>query len=128
MTYSSAIFPELDADLTGSDSSPRWPGDGDYDASVASARETIPDDQDPLEQAQLAKLRHIIRKAKIRKGDRVLEIGSGWGSFAMEAVRMTGCTVDTLTLSEQQKVLAEERIKAAGLEKSITVHLMDFRK
>ncbi len=41
---------------------------------------------------------------------------------------MTGCTVDTLTLSEQQKVLAEERIAKAGMKDSITVHLMDFRR
>ena len=47
--------------------------------------------------------------------------------MAIEAVRLTGCTVDTLTLSTQQKVLAEERIRKAGLEDSITVHLMDFR-
>ncbi|KAJ9117016.1 hypothetical protein QFC22_004674 [Naganishia vaughanmartiniae] len=82
---------------------------------------------DELERSQYAKLHHIIRKAKIGQGHRVLEIGSGWGSFAIEAVRTTGCTVDTLTLSEQQKSLAEERIKLAGLQDKITVHLMDFR-
>ena len=70
---------------------------------------------------------HIIRKADIRPGHRVLEIGSGWGSFAIEAVKKTGCTVDTITLSEQQKVLAEERIKAAGLAGRIRVWLMDYR-
>lgn len=45
-----------------------------------------------------------------------------------QAVRTTGCTVDTLTLSSQQKVLAEERIKAAGLAGRIRVWLLDYRK
>jgi len=45
-----------------------------------------------------------------------------------EAVRMTNCTVDTITLSSQQKVLAEERIKAAGFAGRIRVWLMDYRK
>lgn len=83
--------------------------------------------EDDLENAQYAKLQHIIQRANIRKGDRVLEIGSGWASFAIEAVKTCGCTVDTLTLSVEQKKLAEERIAAAGLNESITVHLMDYR-
>jgi cyclopropane-fatty-acyl-phospholipid synthase len=45
-----------------------------------------------------------------------------------QAVRMTNCTVDTITLSSQQKVLAEERIKAAGFAGRIRVWLMDYRK
>lgn len=129
MTYSSAIFPELDSDLNDIAPPRRWTSDAGNVSSASSIAPTYTqdDDEDPLEQAQLAKLRHIIKKAKIQRGHRVLEIGSGWGSFAMEAVRMTGCTVDTLTLSEQQKVLAEERIAKAGMKDSITVHLMDFR-
>lgn len=83
--------------------------------------------KDELEDAQLRKLRLIIERADIRKGDRVLEIGTGWGSFAMEAVRSRGCTVDSLTLSVEQKALAEQRIASAGLSKSITVHLLDYR-
>lgn len=54
-------------------------------------------------------------------------IGIGWGSLAILAVQMTGCTVDTLTLSSEQQSLAQERIRAAGLTESITVHLMDYR-
>lgn len=111
MTYSCGIYPALDADLLPSSAPPKhaWTT------------------HDALERAQYAKLHHIIRKAKIARGHRVLEIGSGWGSFAIEAVRTTGCTVDTLTLSSQQKALAEERIAKAGLQDSIRVHLMDFR-
>ena len=84
-------------------------------------------DFDELEEAQKTKLRLIIRRANIRPGDRVLEIGTGWGSFAMEAVRMTGCTVDSVTLSVEQKALAEQRIAAAGMDAKIKVHLMDYR-
>ncbi len=83
--------------------------------------------EDELEDAQIRKLRLHIARANIRKGDHVLEIGTGWGSFSMEAVRTTGCTVDTLTLSVEQKALAEQRIAAAGMSNSIKVHLMDYR-
>ncbi|CAG8670239.1 10391_t:CDS:2 [Acaulospora morrowiae] len=85
-------------------------------------------EQDTLEEAQYRKLRMIIRKARICKDDHVLEIGSGWGSFAIEAVKQTGCKVTTLTLSVQQKNLAEERIAKAGLSSSITVLLCDYRE
>lgn len=133
MTYSSAIFPTLDGDLDDEETAledfapPQRQWSSKISSSSQSTAELDSDEVDELEEAQYAKLRHIIRKAKIRAGHRVLEIGSGWGSFAIEAVRMTGCTVDTLTLSEQQKVLAEDRIRNAGLQDSITVHLMDFR-
>jgi cyclopropane-fatty-acyl-phospholipid synthase len=98
-----------------------------------------------LEAAQKRKIRHVIAKAGIKKGHRVLEFGSGWCGLAIEvilhlalrlasalrnvqAVRTTGCTVDTLTLSVEQKKLGEERIREAGLEGSIHVHLLDYRK
>ncbi|KAF8508695.1 cyclopropane-fatty-acyl-phospholipid synthase [Gautieria morchelliformis] len=80
-----------------------------------------------LEAAQMRKMRHIISRADIHKGHRVLEIGSGWGAFSILAVQTTGCTVDTLTLSSEQQELAIKRIQAAGLSDKITVHLMDYR-
>ncbi|EJD00825.1 cyclopropane fatty acid synthase [Fomitiporia mediterranea MF3/22] len=81
-----------------------------------------------LEAAQLRKLHHVLRKARVKPGHRVLEFGSGWGGLAIEAARSFGCEVDTLTLSKEQKGLAEERIRAAGLEDRIRVHLMDYRE
>jgi len=57
----------------------------------------------------------------------VLEIGTGWGSFAIEAVRKTGCKVTSLTLSIEQKALAEKRIAAVGFSDNIQVMLMDYR-
>jgi cyclopropane-fatty-acyl-phospholipid synthase len=80
-----------------------------------------------LEAAQLRKIRHVIKLARIKSGDRVLEFGSGWGGLAIEAALSCGCEVDTLTLAAEQKALAEERIKAAGLEGKVRVHLMDYR-
>lgn len=83
---------------------------------------------DELEDAQLRKLRLHISRCRISPGDRVLEIGTGWGSLAIEAChRVPNITVDSLTLSKEQKALAEARIKEAGLDKQIRVHLLDYR-
>ncbi|KAG6830963.1 hypothetical protein H0H92_013675 [Tricholoma furcatifolium] len=81
-----------------------------------------------LEAAQLRKIRHVLNKARVKPGHRVLEFGSGWGGLAIEAARTFGCEVDTLTLSIEQKRLAEERIHAAGLDGRVRVHLLDYRE
>ncbi|KAI4720835.1 cyclopropane-fatty-acyl-phospholipid synthase [Aureobasidium sp. EXF-10727] len=83
--------------------------------------------EETLEQAQMRKLRRFITNAKIKAGDHVLEIGTGWGSFAILAVRETGCRVTSLTLSIEQKALAEERIAKAGFTDRIEVLLCDYR-
>ncbi|KAM0323533.1 hypothetical protein ACHAQA_008814 [Verticillium albo-atrum] len=83
--------------------------------------------QETLEEAQMTKLHRFIEGAHLKSSDHVLEIGTGWGSFAIEAVKTTGCRVTSLTLSKEQKVLAEERIRDAGLEDHIEVLLMDYR-
>ena len=83
--------------------------------------------KETLEQAQTTKLWYFIRQAHISRCDHVLEIGTGWGSFAIEAVKLTGCRVTSLTLSKEQKALAEERIRAAGLSDKIEVLLCDYR-
>ncbi|KAI0293386.1 S-adenosyl-L-methionine-dependent methyltransferase, partial [Russula brevipes] len=80
-----------------------------------------------LEMAQLRKIHYVLRRARVKKGQRILEVGSGWGGLAIEAARLYGCEVDTLTLSISQKRLAEERIREAGLQDLIRVHLMDYR-
>lgn len=81
-----------------------------------------------LEVAQKRKIHHVLRKARVKPGHRVLEFGSGWGGLAIEAVKTHDCQVDTLTLSIEQKTLAEDRIREAGLEDRIRVHLLDYRK
>ncbi|KAI1148122.1 cyclopropane-fatty-acyl-phospholipid synthase [Nemania diffusa] len=80
-----------------------------------------------LEQAQQTKLKHIIDSAHIKSTDHILEIGTGWGSFAILAVNTTGCRVTSLTLSAEQKELAEQRIAEAGLAENIEVLLCDYR-
>ena len=80
-----------------------------------------------LEAAQKTKLDRFIHGARIKSHDHVLEIGTGWGSFAIEAVRQTGCRVTSLTLSKEQKYLAEKRIHAAGFADNINVLLCDYR-
>ncbi|KAI6831025.1 cyclopropane-fatty-acyl-phospholipid synthase [Hortaea werneckii] len=83
--------------------------------------------QETLEQAQHRKLTRFLTNAHIKSSDHVLEIGTGWGSFAILAVQQTGCRVTSLTLSAEQKLLAEQRIAAAGLSDRITVLLTDYR-
>jgi cyclopropane-fatty-acyl-phospholipid synthase len=85
-----------------------------------SANETLYD-------AQMRKLDRFIDNTHIIGTDHVLEIGTGWGSFAMRAVQRTGCRVTSLTLSIEQKELAEDRIRAAGMSDKITVLLCDYR-
>ena len=80
-----------------------------------------------LEEAQETKLQYFITQARIKESDHVLEIGTGWGSFAMAAVKKTGCQVTSLTLSKEQKELAEKRIAAAGYTDRIKVLLCDYR-
>eukprot|EP00842_Homolaphlyctis_polyrhiza_P003977 jgi/Hompol1/4580/HPOL_003729-RA len=84
-------------------------------------------ENDTLEQAQINKIHRLLDMAYIREGDHVLEIGTGWGALAMEAVRRHKCHVTTITLSQEQLVLAQERFKKAGMADKITVLLMDYR-
>ncbi|KAI5922514.1 cyclopropane-fatty-acyl-phospholipid synthase [Camillea tinctor] len=98
-----------------------------YSCPIWQPRTSSRDREESLEEAQITKLNRFIEGAKIKTTDHVLEIGTGWGSFAIQAVKKTGCRVTSVTLSKEQKVLAEQRIREAGLSKSIDVHLMDYR-
>lgn len=80
-----------------------------------------------LEQASIAKLDRICRKINLKPSETVMEIGSGWGGFAMHAARHYGCHVTTTTISRQQYELARSRIAAAGLTSRIDLLLMDYR-
>lgn len=83
---------------------------------------------DTLEQAQASKIQTIIAKAQIRTTDHILEIGSGWGDFAVTAARQTGCSVTTITLSREQHAYVSRRITELGLEDKVRVLLTDYRK
>lgn len=80
-----------------------------------------------LEQASLKKLDVICKKLDLKSTDHVIEIGSGWGGFAIYAARNYGCKVTTTTISQAQFDLAQERIQKANLQDSITILLKDYR-
>jgi cyclopropane-fatty-acyl-phospholipid synthase len=80
-----------------------------------------------LEEAQLAKLERICRRLDLQPGERVLEIGTGWGGFALHAASRYGCQVTTTTISEEQYALARERIHEAGLQGRVTLLKQDYR-
>ncbi|MDT4989618.1 MAG: cyclopropane-fatty-acyl-phospholipid synthase [Micromonosporaceae bacterium] len=98
MTYSSAIFA------------------GDPSRSTES-----------LADAQRRKIDRLLDSAGVTDGTSVLEIGTGWGELAMRAAAR-GAVVTTLTISTEQAALAEQRIRAAGLDDRVTVMLQDYRE
>ncbi|XP_055813748.1 uncharacterized protein LOC129883174 isoform X2 [Solanum dulcamara] len=85
------------------------------------------EDED-LKDAQLRKINVLIKKAKISKEHHILEIGFGWGSFAVEVIKQTGCKYTGITLSEQQHEYAQLRVERAGLQDQITFLLCDYRQ
>jgi cyclopropane-fatty-acyl-phospholipid synthase len=80
-----------------------------------------------LEEAQAAKYERICRKLHLRDGDHVLEIGTGWGGFALHAAGRHGCRVTTTTISRAQWEAAAERVRAAGLSDRVELLLEDYR-
>ncbi|MDX9733483.1 MAG: cyclopropane-fatty-acyl-phospholipid synthase family protein [Thermoanaerobaculia bacterium] len=80
-----------------------------------------------LEEAQEKKLRRIAEKARIRPGDHVLEIGCGWGAFALLAAREYGARVTGITLSTEQAARARERVAREGLADRVEIRLVDYR-
>ena len=80
-----------------------------------------------LDDAQLAKLDIICRKLRLAPGDRLLDVGCGWGALIMHAARHYGVTALGITLSDAQAALARERIAAAGLGDRCRVELRDYR-
>jgi cyclopropane-fatty-acyl-phospholipid synthase len=80
-----------------------------------------------LKEASIAKLDRICRKLDLRPTDHVLEIGTGWGGFAIHAAGHYGCRVTTTTISREQRQLALERVRAAGLEGRVEILEQDYR-
>jgi cyclopropane-fatty-acyl-phospholipid synthase len=80
-----------------------------------------------LAEAQTAKLDRICGALDLRPGERLLEIGTGWGALAIHAAGDYGVRVTTTTISREQHDLAVERVRAAGLEDRVTVLLEDYR-
>jgi len=84
-------------------------------------------EDDTLEQAQLQKLDHICTKLMLKPGEKLLDIGCGWGALAIRAAEKYGVDATGITLSENQFRLANERIRAAGLQDRCRVLLQDYR-
>jgi cyclopropane-fatty-acyl-phospholipid synthase len=80
-----------------------------------------------LAQAQKQKLDHICRKLRLARGERFLDIGCGWGALVIHAAERYGVRATGITLSENQHALANERIRAAGLQDRCEVLLQDYR-
>ena len=81
-----------------------------------------------LEQAQVAKLERICERLELGPTDRVLEIGTGWGGFALHAAATRGCHVTTTTISREQHDYAVEQVRRAGLSDRVTVLMQDYRE
>lgn len=81
-----------------------------------------------LHEASVNKLDQICQKLKLQAGDRVIEIGTGWGGLAEHAVRHYDCHVTTTTISKQQHDFARERFRNAGLEDRVTLLQTDYRQ
>lgn len=84
-------------------------------------------EKESLEEAQLNKINALIAKTGIKQGDRVLEIGSGWGGFAIEAARKTACSITTVTLSREQYAYVQKLVQEKGLSERVSVKLQDYR-
>jgi cyclopropane-fatty-acyl-phospholipid synthase len=81
-----------------------------------------------LEEAQQAKLGLVCTKLGLQEGERVLDVGCGWGSFAIHAARHYGASVLGVTLSEEQVKLGRELVEAAGVADRVTLRLADYRE
>lgn len=99
-----------------------------YSAPIWLPKSDPQSQSETLEDAQLRKLEYALRQTRVCASDHVLEIGTGWGSFAIMAASRTGCRVTTVTLSQEQKLLAEERIRKAGVGDKVEVLKADYRQ
>jgi cyclopropane-fatty-acyl-phospholipid synthase len=80
-----------------------------------------------LEEAQIAKFERICQKLELGPDDRVVEIGTGWGGFALHAAATRGCLVTTTTISSEQRDYAQEAVRRAGVGDRVRVLLEDYR-
>ncbi len=83
--------------------------------------------EDDLSRAQANKFDALCRRLDLKKEDHVLEVGCGWGAFALHAAQNYGCRVTGITISQKQYELARERVRHAGLEDRIEIRLQDYR-
>ena len=92
-----------------------------YSCGVFEHRDTT------LEEASLAKLEMVCEKLELGPRDHVVEIGTGWGGFAVYAATTRGCKVTTTTISQEQHDFAAQRVREAGVEHLVDLRLDDYR-
>lgn len=97
------------------------------DESMMYSSAVFENENTTLPEAAVAKIDRICRKLELRSDDHVVEIGTGWGGFAVHAARQYGCKVTTATISQKQYEFASRRIQEAGLEDRVDVRLCDYR-
>lgn len=97
------------------------------DETLMYSSGVFPTPASSLHDASVAKIDRICRKLDLQPSDHLLEIGTGWGGFALHAATRYGCRVTTTTISREQYQLACERVAAAGLSDRITVLCEDYR-
>ncbi len=100
-----------------------WPGDTEVTRGPAAGARLV----EGLDAAQEAKLDLVCRKLELKPGMRVLDVGCGWGSFALHAAGKYGATVVGVTLSAEQAVLARKRAADAGLTDKVDIRVQDYR-
>lgn len=99
-----------------------------YDAIQAPQSQAGLVFRDSLEQAQWRKLDTLLMRAQVQPGQTLLDIGFGWGGLSIHAAKKYSCKVTGITLSVEQKALAESRVRKEGLEQLITFEVVDYRK
>lgn len=97
------------------------------DPTMMYSSAIYPDAGATLDQAAVHKLDTICKKLDLQPGDHVMEIGTGWGGFAIHAARHYGCHVSTTTISREQLELARARVEQEGLSDRITLLFDDYR-
>jgi cyclopropane-fatty-acyl-phospholipid synthase len=85
-------------------------------------------ENDSLETAQNNKIQHIIKKLNIKPNQKVLDIGSGWGSLAIDMAKHMNCEVTGITLSENQLKYSNQKVKEMNLDNQVKFKLMDYRE
>lgn len=98
------------------------------DETMAYSCGIFPHPQSTLREASRAKFARVCHKLQLCEDDEVLEIGSGWGGFALYAAQNHGCRVTTTTISKRQYEFTVRRVEAEGLTKRVTVLCQDYRK
>ena len=107
----------------GNDFFERW-----LDETMMYSSAIFPTEQATLAEASAHKLDRLCRRLALGPDDHVLEIGTGWGGFAVHAAERYGCRVTTTTISDRQFAYATDRVRAAGLDDRVTVLDRDYRE